>query len=232
MAGLQTIVDKASALIIDRRKLVGIQVTRNEIPRVSITPTKNPWRFTLEMPSSLRYYEARDLLEELDTLDRIVPQIITFSNNQNLNWIFKYRGAMVQQQIDSIRVVSFVGNQLTLGNLPITTSTRVLFEPNDLIQIGAKNVNPYPFTVVNRVTRGTSATVTLTTHRPNILTTNLAYQPIIVGNQCQFYMHVPNMPIYKLVVGGAAYNKNNTIANNARIEWMDSFSLYENTAQS
>ena len=86
MAGLQTILTYCNSLAIDRRKIVGIQFTRNEIPRVSQTPTLNPWKFTLEMPNSFRYYQARELMESLDTLDRINPEVITFSDNSNLSW--------------------------------------------------------------------------------------------------------------------------------------------------
>ena len=80
-AGLQTIINKASAMTIDRRKVVGVQITRNEILRTSLTPTTQPWRFKLTMPNSLRYYDSRNVLEALDTIDRYSPQTITFSDN-------------------------------------------------------------------------------------------------------------------------------------------------------
>jgi len=112
MAGLQTILNYCNSLAIDRRKVVGIQFTRNEIPRVSQTPTKNPWKFTLEMPNKFKYYEARDLMESLDTLDHITPEVITFSNVPQLSWIFKYQGAMSAGQLATITVTSFVGNTL------------------------------------------------------------------------------------------------------------------------
>ena len=229
MSGLQTIIDKCNSITIDRRKVVGIQYTRNEIPRVSVTPTKNPWRITLELPASLRYNEARTLLEEIDRLDRITPQIVSFGANPLLNWIFKYRGTMNAAQIAAITVSSFVSDQLTLTNLPVVPSTRVLFEPNDLIQIGAPGVNPYPFTSVNQVTRGSSSTVTLTVNRANIITTSVVGQGINVGSTCQFFMFCPNMPTYKLLPGATLYNGNGTILNNAHIEWTDSFKLYEQT---
>lgn len=223
MSGLQTIIDNCNGLNIDRRKMVGIQYTRNESPRTSQTPTFNPWRFVLDMPSSLRYFQARALLEQLDTLDRNTPQVVTFGNNPCLSWIFKYQGSMSQTAIDNITVVDFVGNQLTLTNLPVVSSTRVLFEPNDLIQIGNFT---FPFTSTTQVTRGTGATVTVTTNRPNILTGGWGAKNITVGNACQFYMFCPNMPTYKLVPGGAA-RENGVTINNALIEFSDSFNLYE-----
>jgi hypothetical protein len=223
MSGLQTIIDKCNGMTIDRRKMVGIQYTRNESPRTSQTPTFNPWRFTLDMPASLRYNEARALLEQLDTLDRNVPQVVTFGNNPCLSWIFKYQGSLSTAQLNGITVQSFVGNQLVLTNLPVITNSRVLFEANDLIQIGNKT---FPFTSQTQVTRGTDATVTVTTNRPNIITTNVAGNNITVGNACSFYMFCPNMPVYKLVPGGTV-RSNGTTINNALIEFSDAFNLYE-----
>ena len=223
MSGLQTIIDNCNGLNIDRRKMVGIQYTRNESPRTSQTPTFNPWRFVLDMPSSLRYYQARALLEQLDTLDRNVPQVVTFSNNACLSWIFKYQGSLSNTQLGNITVQSFVGNQLVLTNLPAISASRVLFEPNDLIQIGN---HTFPFTSQTQVTRGTNATVTVTTNRPNIITGTVVGDSIIVGNACSFYMFCPNMPTYKLVPGGSAKDNGTTI-NNALIEFSDSFNLYE-----
>jgi hypothetical protein len=226
MSGLQTIIDRCNGLNIDRRKMVGIQYTRNESPRTSQTPTFNPWRFVLDMPSSLRYYQARALLEQLDTLDRNVPQVVTFGNNPCLSWIFKYQGSLSNTQLSGITVLSFTGNQLELTNLPAISASRVLFEPNDLIQIGNYT---FPFTSTTQVTRGTGATVIVTTNRPNIISgpgTPWVGNNITVGNACQFYMFCPNMPTYKLVPGGAR-TENGTTVNNALIEFSDSFNLYE-----
>ena len=227
MAGLQTILNYCNGINIDRRKVVGIQYTRNEIPRVSQTPTKNPWKFTLDMPNRFRYSQARDLMEALDTLDRITPEIITFSNLPSLSWIFKYQGAMTAPQLATITVTSWVGTTLTLNVSGITAaSTAVLFEQNDLIQIGSLNEYPYPFTSTTRVLRGSGSTVVVTTSRPNILTGTLTGEGIIVGNNCQFKMFCPNMPTYKLIPGGYVGN-GTTTTNNALLEFSDSFNLYE-----
>jgi hypothetical protein len=223
MSGLQTIINKCNSLEINRRKVVGVQFTRNEVPRTSLTPTYNPWRFVLEMPSSLRYQTNRDLLEALDTLDRNVPQEVTFGDNPCLSWIFRYQGTLSTSQLNAISVQSFVGNQLVLQNLPAVSATRVLFEPNDLIQIGNYT---FPFTSQTRVTRGTGATVTVTTHRPNIITGVVAGNGLTVGNDCTFYVFCPNMPTYRLIPGGALLN-NGTVTNNALIEFDDLFTLYE-----
>lgn len=220
MAGLQTIIDNASSLSINRRQVVGIQYTRNEIPRTSVTPTKNPWRFTVELPNSLRYSEARALMEELDKLDRYTPEIITFGNLSAMSWIWKYQGAMTSGNISACTVASFVGNTLTL-NVPVLTAGTSLFKKNDVIQIGGTGVYPYPFTSTTDVVY-TGSTAVITTNRPNILTGSLAGLGIRVGNDCQWKMFCPNMPTYKLIPGGYINN-----LNNAYLEFSDAFELYE-----
>jgi len=224
MSGLQTIINNCNGIAIDRRKVVGIQTTRNEVPRTSETPTFQPWRMSLDMPSSLRYDNARPLMEALDVLDRNTPQVVTFGSNACLSWIFKYQGTLNQSQKNAITVQSFVGNVLTLTNLPAISSTRVLFKPNDLIQIGK---NTYPFTSTTEITRGTGTTVQVITHRPNIITSSVVGNTLKYGNDCNFYMFCPNMPIYKLVPGGYQQNSAGVTTSNALIEFSSSFDLYE-----
>lgn len=225
MAGLQTIIDNCNGININRRNVVGIQYARNEIPRVSQTPTTNAWKITLDMPNSFRYSEARALIEELDTLDTTTPQLVTFGNNINLKWLWAYQGSITTAQVAGLRVVSYIGNQLILNGLPAVASTRYLFKKNDLIQIAG---HPYPFTTEEDVPRGSGSTVTITTSRPNIITTDVSNLGIVVGTNCQFNFFCPNMPVYKLIVGG--YQKSQgVVQNNALIQWSDSFYMYEFT---
>ena len=224
MAALQTIIDSCNGLTINRRKVVGQQITRNQIPRVSTTPTKNPWTMELDMPTSYKYSDARALMESVDVLDRTGYEDVTFSNNPCLSWIFRYQGSLPLSQLNGLLVNDFTGNQLELSGLPPINANRVLFEPNDLIQI---NGFPYPFTSTTQVTRGTGATVTVTTHRPNIISTNVNGRNLLVGNNCIFRMFCPNMPVYKLIVGGQTVAPGGTLINNALIEWSDPFQLYE-----
>lgn len=219
---IQAIIDRASAMEIDRRRVAGIQFTRNESPRISETPTKNPWKFTLDMPSSLQYSQARGILEQLDVLDRTTAETVNF-NSSGLAWMFAYQGLMTAGQIAAVDVLSFVGKTLILENLPNISSAAVLFQPGDFIQIGA---NPYPFTSTTQVLRGSGSTVTVTTHRPNIISTSVVGAGITVGSQVNFRVICQNMPTYKLKPGGAIV-RNGQIVNNALVEFTESFQLYE-----
>jgi hypothetical protein len=225
MSGLQTIIDNASGMTIDRRKVVGMQITKNEIPRLSTTPTKNPWQISLDMPPSFIYSDARALMEAIDTLDQTGYQDITFSNNACLSWIFAYQGALTLIDLNTITVTQFVGNVLELNvSLISEPASTIIFKPNDLIQIGT---HPYPFTVTQEVLRGSNTTVTMTMSRPNIISAAIPNSTnITVGNTCTFRMFCPNMPVYKLIPGGYAQTAGVTTSN-ARIEWSNSFDLYE-----
>lgn len=225
---LQLILDACSGIQINRREMVGVQYTKSEQPRTTLTPTTNPWRFTLEFPAQRRYSDMRSTLEALDNLDRYTPTTVTFGNNACLSWIFRYQGAMTQGQINAITVSSFTGTSLVLGNLPTVSTSTVLFEPNDLIQISGR---PFPFTVRSQVLRGSSSTVTVVTHRPNILTTTVTSQTIVVGNACQFRVFCPTMPTYTLRPGGTLYNSAGTVVNNAIVEFSNPFELYEYTSE-
>ena len=224
MAALQDIINQAGTISIDRRKVVGIQVTRNEIPRTSLTPTRNPWRFTIEMPPVLSWWDNRSLVEALDQLDRYSPQIVNFSNSC-INWIFRYQGTMTQTQVNGLTVQSFNGTQLVLQGLNTAgiTNGTIMFLANDLIQIGN---NPYPFTVTSTSVVATGAnTITITMNRPNFIT-SVAGSNITVGPNCNFNLFCPNMPTYKLIPGNQ-FRFQGTLINNARIEFSDVFTLYE-----
>jgi len=224
MAAIQTIIDNCSGMTINRRKVVGIQITRNQIPRVSTTPTKNPWQITLDMPTSFKYADARALMESVDVLDRTGYEDVTFSNNACLNWIFAYQGALSLIQLNTITVNSFDNNVLELNvSLISEPANTVMFKPNDLIQIGT---HPYPFTVTEEVLRGSGTIVPIVMSRPNIITGSVVGNNITVGNTCTFRMFCPNMPVYKLIPGGYSQSGGVTTGN-AFIEWSEAFQLYE-----
>lgn len=215
---LQTIIDLAESVKINRRKVVGIQYTRSEILRTSETPTRNPWRFTVTVSAKLPYNESRILLENLDTLDKTTPEEITFSNNPGLEWVFKYRGQMTQGQINDLLIQKFGDatssySELVLQNLPQLPTNAVLFRAGDVIQ--PENY-PYPFSIQEDVLRGTASTVTLKTHRPNFISDNLELNKVKVGNDVTFKLVCINMPTYTILPGQL-------------VQFDSEFQLYEHT---
>jgi hypothetical protein len=217
---LQSVINLAESIEINRRRIVGVQFTRNEIVRVSETPGRNPWRLTVQVSAPIPYENARSILEDIDRSDRSDPETITFSDNPGLDYLFAYQGTMNSTNLAALRVQSFTGTNLTLSGVPTTGATSLpgslLFKKGDFIQV---NGFPYPFTVINDVQRGTGSAVTATTHRPNFISDSLVNQGVKVGNAVEFQMICTNMPIYTLVPGGRT----------AMVQFNDSFQLYEFT---
>ena len=235
MPGLQEVINRASSIQVNRRKVVGVQITRNEIPRTSLIPTRQPWQFTVEIPTAYKWYNNRSWIESLDYIDRYTPQTITFANTC-LDWMFAYQGQFSTVELLVLTVASFNGTVLRLSGVPVKTGSFVCFNQNDLIQIGA---NPYPFTVVGPYNPSTGATTLgpvtyntnvggdlyITMNRPNFIN-NVVGSGITVGANCTFNVFCPNMPTYKLVPGGYV-GTNGTTVNNAYVEFSDAFNLYE-----
>ena len=221
---LQKIINISSKLSFNRRRVVGIQYARNEIPRVSETPTFNPWKLQVSVPASLKYNEARAILEDLDRMDKTIPEVITFSNNPNLSWLLAYQGDLTSIQRGNVVVQSFIGNQLTLNVASVSVSSdKHILKKNDYIQIQGF---PFPFTSTTDVTRGVGSTVTVTTHRPNIITDSVMGYGLNWGNSVQFRMFCPNMPTYTFTPGGY-HRVGSTVVNNALITFDSDFNLYE-----
>jgi hypothetical protein len=222
---LQNIINKSNELTINRRRIIGVQYTRNEIVKTAQTPTINPWKFTIKAANGFIYSQVRDMLEELDRLDRNNYEWITFGDNPNMSWMFSYRGAASVAQLDALQIVSFTGNQLMLENFTDIPLGTVLFKANDIIQVGS-----FCYTSVSQVTYQGFPSVTVTTHRPNISSIDPAGSAIVVGNGVQFPVVCVNMPTYKLVPGAFTRNSaSGAITNNAIVEFDSDFELVEYT---
>ena len=217
---LQSVINLAETIEINRRRVVGLQFTRNEIVRVSETPTRNPWRLTVQVSAPIPYQDARRILEDIDRSDRSDPETITFSSNPGLSYLFAYQGTLPDSQVANLRVQSFTGTNLVLTGLPTSGPTSVpgsiLLKKGDFIQI---NGQPYPFTVVNDVVRGSGSVITATTHRPNFISDSVVNQGVKLGNDVEFQVICTNMPTYTIVPGGR----------NAMVQFNDTFQLYEFT---
>ena len=216
MSGLQTIINSATSIQVNRRRLVGLQYTRNQIVRVGETPGRQPWRLTVKHDRLIPYAQARALTEQLDTLDRALPQQVTFSSNAKLSYLFAYQGQMTNAHISALRVNTFVGSQLSLTQLSTIPLGTVMFEPGDIIQLAGQ---PYPFTVTTQLVRTSDTNQTATVHRGNFISDSVSNLAVTVGNAVNFYMLCTNMPTYTIIRGGT----------NALVQFDSDFELHEYT---
>lgn len=214
---LQAIIDIAETVTINRKRVVGIQYTRNQIAKVSTTPTRRPWQMTVKVSAAIPYEEARDLVEAIDLADRVTPHTISFGNKEAMRYLYAYRGEMTEFEIASLQIAQFLESNLILARLPDRmAASGYLFKAGDLLQVRGY---PYPFTVTEDVLRGSNTTVTVPVHRGNFISDSVIGAGIVVGPDVEFLMIVTNLPTYAIVPG----------ARGAYIQFTNDFELYEFT---
>jgi 3-methyladenine DNA glycosylase Mpg len=63
---LQTIIDKAQQIEIDRRRIVAQTMSRSQRIKVSERNSAQPWRFTVTPPGSMVWSTNRGVIELID----------------------------------------------------------------------------------------------------------------------------------------------------------------------
>jgi hypothetical protein len=157
---LQTIIDKSSSIVIDKRKVTSSVLTRSGVLRTTAFLGHQPYFFTVNFSASLKYSTNRDLLEDLDRLDRVNEETIDIgTTNTNLSYITRYQGNASNASLSSITVnnVADFGN-LYLNCSSVTGSTGFLFKKGDFIQPkGNSNVYRYTYQITNDILLSSAA---------------------------------------------------------------------------
>jgi len=210
----QTIFNIQQNMSVNNRRMVGQQISRGGQVRVAQYLTAVPWVFTV-MPHNYLYYpQVRGIIQAIDNKDRQLPETISF-NNANLSWFTAYQGDLTTAQVNALTltVVPPANSQtITVGNLPAVSTTAVVFEPGDFLQLGI-----YPYKVTTQVLRGSGSTVSVSLNRPVIGTPSVGTLSA-VGVNCTFYMLAESCPTYSL----------NPMTNGAFVQWDSPFVFREN----
>jgi hypothetical protein len=194
---IQTIIDRASAIEFDRRKVASQSVSRSQRIKTAERNSAQPLKLTVTPPGVLKYSTNRGVIEAIQTTDRTTEVQISLSNNPNLRYLTALQGSATYAQIGAMTITNFTLTSVTLGGLPTVSSSTVLFRPGDYIQPANSR---YPYIITNTVTRGTNTVVTATVHR-NLITSEATTVTgaILVGNTCTFRMVVNSLPTYQIV---------------------------------
>jgi len=210
---IQTIVNNASSLTIDRHKTSGQTISRSGIVRTAELASNIPWFFTVEMHSGLAYSTNRALTEEIDRLDRTIEEEINIGlTNTGLNYITRYQGDAVS--ITSATINSVSGSNIYLNCSSIGAGSGYLFKKGDYIQPSSSY--RYPYTVTADVAYTTSSNVTIPVNRPVISQTGYTFagKSIKVGSNVTWRVKMFRKPTYTIV----PYD---------RIQWDSEFQLVE-----
>lgn len=213
---LQTIIDNAMSISIDRRKVSGYTVSRSGQIKISSIASNVPWQMIVEMHSGLKYSTNRAVLEELDRIDRTITSTINIGNtNPNIAYVTAYQGSLTNNQIGNITVSNANVLTLTMDVSNVTAApTAYVFKKGDYIQLN--NGYKYPYTVTSDVQRGSSSTISVPINRPFIAQSGYttAGAGIVVGKNVTWNMVIINKPSYTVV----PYD---------RIAWNGAFELVE-----
>lgn len=214
---LQTIINSAQSIEFIRRKLSGQAISRSGQVKIASIASNVPWQMIVEPQPGLPWSESRDILEEIDRLDRIFVEVIDIGNtNPNLSYITAYQGGLSTVQIGAITVDSAANLTITcnMSSVTGTTSGTVCFEAGDFIQLDGNY--KYPYTVTSRVLRGSGSTIEVPLSRPFI--DQAGYTEvgagILVGKNVTWQMVMTRKPSYRVIPG-------------RYVEWSEPFQLVE-----
>lgn len=192
----QTIINGATGITLNRRKVTGSTVSRSGILKTA-ERLPSVYSFTVSMNNGLKYSTNRALVEELDRLDTTVEEEINIgTSNTGLAYITQYQGNLTPAQINQITVTSATGGNIVLNTTSVTGSpTGDIFKKGDYIQLDTNY--RYPYTVTSDVAfNGTSVTVPI--HRGFLDQTGytVSGKGIKVGSDVTWRVKAVINPIY------------------------------------
>ena len=165
---LQTIVDNCVAITIERRKVAGYTVSRSGVVKVSSIASNVPWQMVIEMHAGMQYSTNRNMLEELDRIDRVQTTTINVGNtNPRIAYVTEYQGDLNSTQLNAITIANANVLTVTMNVASVTgSSSNYVFRKGDYwMPTGAYK---YPYTVTADVQRGVGNTIDVSINRPFI----------------------------------------------------------------
>jgi hypothetical protein len=197
---IQTIIDRAQQIEIDRRRMVAQTISRSQRIKTAERSTSQPWKFKITPPGALTWTDNRGVIEVIDLNDRVNEYTISLNNNSKMNYITAYQGMLTQALLNGMTIQAVTTSSLVLTGLPSVGATTTLFKAGDYIQPANSR---YPYTITSDVLRGSNTTTSVLLHRPVILSENITLtgQGVKVGNSCTWQVIVSGLPSYTLIPG-------------------------------
>ena len=193
----QKIIDTATAIEFDRRRIIAQSVSRSQRIKTAERAATQPWTLTVSPRPRFAYSSNRDLIESITHLDRSEESEVNLANNPGLSYITAYQGELSGAQLTALTITNFTATSITIGGLPTTSSSTVIFRAGDWIQPATSR---YPYTITEDVERGTGSVITATVHRP-LITSEITTitGSVLVGNSCSLRVVALQIPSYSLV---------------------------------
>ena len=191
----QWIIDNAESISVVKRPVISQTVSRDQTVR-SVSRGGNVWRFSVKMPSTMLWSQARGYLESFESNALIKSQSINLAKT-SYDWITKYRGDATTTTTMTFKynAAQAASNAMKfeLGNVPGATGS-VIFRAGDLVQpTGSTHV----YSVVAVTTK--SATTTLVeVHRTILETPSETAVTLKVGSLVAWNVICTQLPTWTL----------------------------------
>jgi len=198
---LQTIIDTATSMEFDRRRIVATSISRSQRIKTAERLTAQPWSLKITPAGAFRLSDNRGVLENLYLRERVEEYSVRLANNPRLGYITAYRGDLNSGQLAGLRTTATSTASITVDLLPTVDSATIMFRAGDFVQPANSR---YPYTVTGDIVRGSGSTITLPLNRPIITSENivLTNQTLLVGTDTTLKLLVVDLPSYNLVPGG------------------------------
>jgi hypothetical protein len=181
----QWIFDNAVSINMNRRPIVSQTTSRDQRIR-TVSRGGNIWRFTVTMPSGMRWQDNRANIEAVDYANMLNVEYVNLAKPA-YNYIVGYRGDATDPTQMTFHFTSSQAystpDKFLLGNLPTMNANAMLFRAGDFIQPIANGgaTLGHVYTIVNDVPRGTQNAILVTVHRTILETPGQGYLPLNVG---------------------------------------------------
>ncbi len=191
---IQTFLDRATFLTVDKRKVSAQTITRSGQVKTAEVASANPYRFAFGVTAGYTYSENRGALEELDSLDITVEENIDIgTTNTNLSYLTALQGTLG----GSPTITSASGLSIVVNTGGATGSGTAL-KKGDFIQPGTGY--RYPYQVTADVTWNASS-ITVPIHRPFLTQSGytVSGKPLLLGSAVTWNVKMVNKPSYTVL---------------------------------
>ena len=205
MAVIQTLLNGATSLTIDKRKPTAVTISRGQHLK---TQSRAPmvYKFVVGLNPGLRYDldGNRGLLEEYDETGRTTEERVSLSNVSGSAYLMDYQGGLTGSDQSALQMTAATvagGDEIVIDvSSTIATSGTVVVEKGDYIQpINSR----YPYQATQQVLRGVGTTVTVRVSRAIISETGYSYtgNSVVLGGNCKFTVKMVEQPTYGIIPG-------------------------------
>lgn len=206
---LQTIIDSAVNIEINRTKLIAQSISRSGRILTASRNWVNPYRIKVTPKPIWTWSEYRDEFEAIFNADRITDHniyiglsgsVASEENNPgsytlgDLDWMVRYRGSLDSNNnliLDNCAITSWSGTAMTI-TYSGSVAAGYMVRSGDWIR---PRSHDYAYQVVNDVTMAGAGTYTITTHRGRLTDASEDLNIVKVGSRAaKFKVRVVNLP--------------------------------------